>query len=330
MFAGLGVGAWVAAIFHLMTHAFFKGLLFLGSGSVIHGMHHAGVHGTVESQDIRNMGQLRKQHAHHLLDLPDGSLANAGLSRSRASGPKTRSSAAPFQRGNWLVGALLMAAAFLTALYMFRLVFVSVLRQGQCARRGRQSAGRRARRAHYAAHPIPLVILAIPAAIIGFVGVPPDMGWIHDFLSPVFASAMEHGKEIEARTSASEPSHDTRYLDDGCHRRHLRRLARLLPGRPLPAAYQAICPGCTMPCCANGTSTSFIREYIVDGGKALAYGLWRFDQRVIDGTVNGVAGLMANWGRQAAPPPNRLRTGLRPGDRRRPARPGDVPVHYLA
>ena len=44
MFAGLGVGAWVAAIFHLVTHAFFKGLLFLGSGSVIHGMHHAGIH----------------------------------------------------------------------------------------------------------------------------------------------------------------------------------------------------------------------------------------------------------------------------------------------
>ena len=61
MFAGLGVGAWVAAIFHLMTHAFFKGLLFLGSGSVIHGLHEAGIHDQTASQDIRNMGQLQKE-----------------------------------------------------------------------------------------------------------------------------------------------------------------------------------------------------------------------------------------------------------------------------
>jgi NADH-quinone oxidoreductase subunit L len=52
MFAGLGVGAWASAIFHLMTHAFFKGLLFLGSGSVIHALHYAGIHDPIASQDI--------------------------------------------------------------------------------------------------------------------------------------------------------------------------------------------------------------------------------------------------------------------------------------
>ena len=71
MFAGLGVGAWVPAIFHLMTHAFFKGLLFLGSGSVIHGMH--------GEQDIRKMGQLWKKMPVTFWTFLVASLANAGL-----------------------------------------------------------------------------------------------------------------------------------------------------------------------------------------------------------------------------------------------------------
>ena len=64
MFLACGVGAFVAAIFHVITHAFFKALLFLGSGSVIHGMHH--------EQDMRRMGGLQEVHADHVCDDADG------------------------------------------------------------------------------------------------------------------------------------------------------------------------------------------------------------------------------------------------------------------
>ena len=89
MFLACGVGAFAAGVFHLMTHAFFKALLFLGSGSVIHGMS--------GEQDMRKMGGLRKQHAlvTHLTMLI-GCLAIAGRARAwPASSPRTRSSGRP-------------------------------------------------------------------------------------------------------------------------------------------------------------------------------------------------------------------------------------------
>ena len=83
----LGTGAWIAAIFHLMTHAFFKGLLFLGSGSVIHGMH--------EEQNIQKMGGLRKYMPITFWTFLIASLANAALCRFLDSGAKTKSSSGP-------------------------------------------------------------------------------------------------------------------------------------------------------------------------------------------------------------------------------------------
>ena len=71
MIAALGIGAYTAAAFHLFTHAFFKALLFLGSGSVIHGMEHGGMHSGehIDPQDMRQMGGLRTKDARHLLDI---------------------------------------------------------------------------------------------------------------------------------------------------------------------------------------------------------------------------------------------------------------------
>ena len=87
MALALGTGAWVAGIFHLMTHAFFKGLLFLGCGSVIHGMH--------GEQDMQKMGNLRKYMPVTFLTFLIGALANAGVIPLPASGARTRSSSAP-------------------------------------------------------------------------------------------------------------------------------------------------------------------------------------------------------------------------------------------
>src|SRR5207249_206557 len=108
MFAGLGVGAWAAAIFHLMTHAFFKGLLFLGSGSVIHGMH--------GEQDIRKMGQLKNKMPITFWTFLVGSLANAGIIPFAGFWSKDEIIGGAILRGHPIVGGLLMASAFLTAL----------------------------------------------------------------------------------------------------------------------------------------------------------------------------------------------------------------------
>ncbi len=171
----LGTGAWVAAIFHLMTHAFFKGLLFLGCGSVIHGMH--------EEQDIQRMGGLRKYMPITFWTFLIGALANAGLIPLAGFWSKDEIivgawiSDSPFGRIASIMGLI---AAFLTALYMFRLVFKVFF--------GRE----RFDTTHVHPHEsgawmaIPLIILAVPSAIIGFVGFPPEDGEFHHFLEPVF------------------------------------------------------------------------------------------------------------------------------------------------
>src|SRR5680860_1676837 len=157
----LGTGAWVAAIFHLMTHAFFKGLLFLGCGSVIHGMH--------EEQDMRYMGGLRKYMPITFWTFLIASLANAGVIPLAGFWSKDEIilgawiSDSSFGKVASIIG---LASAFLTALYMFRLVFVVFF--------GKE----RFDTDHVHPHEsgpwmtIPLVLLAIPSALIGFLGFP--------------------------------------------------------------------------------------------------------------------------------------------------------------
>jgi NADH-quinone oxidoreductase subunit L len=177
----LGTGAWMAAIFHLMTHAFFKGLLFLGCGSVIHGMH--------EEQDMRNMGGLRKYMPITFWTFLAASLANAGVIPFAGFWSKDEIivgawvSDSSFGKIASVVGLL---AAFLTALYMFRLVF-------------RVFFGKENFDAEHV-HPhesgawmaVPLVLLAIPSVLIGFVGFPPEDGAFHHFLHHSFELAHEH------------------------------------------------------------------------------------------------------------------------------------------
>src|SRR5213594_4126280 len=95
MFLGVGTGAYAAGIFHLVTHAFFKALLFLGSGSVIHALHHAyhATHSHDDAQDMRNMGGLRRYLPWTATLMWIATLAIAGIRPSRASSQKTRFSA---------------------------------------------------------------------------------------------------------------------------------------------------------------------------------------------------------------------------------------------
>jgi NADH-quinone oxidoreductase subunit L len=181
MFLALGVGAYTGAVFHVMTHAFFKALLFLGAGSVIHAMHH--------EQDIRNMGGLRSKlpvtHITFLL----ACIAISGIPPFSGFFSKDEILAAAFAHSPiyWGIG---VATAALTAFYMFRLYATTFLGKFR---------GTHEQEHHLHESPkamtIPLIILAIFSVIAGFVGVPAVLGGnhqLHHYLSPVLTSEKAH------------------------------------------------------------------------------------------------------------------------------------------
>jgi NADH-quinone oxidoreductase subunit L len=145
MFLAVGTGAWVAGIFHLVTHAFFKALLFLGSGSVIHAMHHAhhATHSHDDAQDMRNMGGLRRYLPWTFGLMAVATVAIAGLPPLSGFFSKDEILALAFGRGGtepiWLVfwgmGAL---AALLTAFYMARLMAMTFLGENRTGERERE------------------------------------------------------------------------------------------------------------------------------------------------------------------------------------------------
>lgn len=179
MFLALGVGAYTGAVFHVMTHAFFKALLFLGAGSVIHGMHH--------EQDIRQMGGLKKYMPTTHLTFLIGCLAIAGIIPFSGFFSKDEILAAAFANNPiyYVLGAI---GALMTAFYMFRLYALTF--QGKF--RGT------AEQAHHlhespAAMTIPLVVLAIFSFAGGLVGIPEVLMHgghsLNEFLSPIFAES---------------------------------------------------------------------------------------------------------------------------------------------
>jgi NADH-quinone oxidoreductase subunit L len=129
MFLAVGLGAYAAGVFHLVTHAFFKALLFLGAGSVIHGMHHAyhATHNENDAQDMRNMGGLRSAMPWTAALMWIATAAIAGIPPLSGFFSKDGILAAAFARGHdapifivmWAIGAV---SALLTAFYMTRLM----------------------------------------------------------------------------------------------------------------------------------------------------------------------------------------------------------------
>jgi NADH-quinone oxidoreductase subunit L len=187
MFLGLGVGAFAAGMFHVLTHAFFKALLFLGSGSVIHAMHHGlhQVHSHADAQDMRNMGGLRTKTPVTYITFLIGTLAIAGIPGLSGFFSKDEIlwQAYSSPHGHfllWLIGAV---AAGMTAFYMFRLVFMTFF--NEC--RAPEGAAE-----HLHESPktmtVPLMILAFLAIFGGYLGVPHALGGsnrFHHFLDPV-------------------------------------------------------------------------------------------------------------------------------------------------
>jgi NADH-quinone oxidoreductase subunit L len=290
MFMALGAGAWAAGIFHLFTHGFFKGLLFLCSGSVIHAMG--------GEQDMRKMGGLRRKLKVTYWAMMVGALANAGVFPLAGFFSKDEILGSAFRSGYYFVWVVGIITAFMTAFYMFRLIFLTF--------HGESRASAEVQ-AHVHESPkvmtVPLVLLAIPAALAGLVaGWPVDGGWIHKFLEPVFFNAKEEtfhwagldgGLLIFSLVVALAGIY-TAYL---FYIRSRGRLAVRL-GERLPWAYQA----------------SFNKFYMDEAYEkaairpALAGATWLwtfFDQTLVDGAVNGVAWLWARLGRTVRP----LQTG---------------------
>lgn len=173
MFVALGVGAYTAAIFHVITHAFFKALLFLGAGSVIHGLH--------EEQDIRKMGGLKKFLPVTYFTFFMANLAIAGIPPFSGFFSKDEILAHTYAQ-NKVAFALLLVTAGITAFYMFRLFFLVFFNEY----RGKLSS----EKIHDApaSMAIPLMVLAVLSVIGGFVGIPEVFHAPHllaDFLSPV-------------------------------------------------------------------------------------------------------------------------------------------------
>ncbi|PYX49775.1 MAG: NADH-quinone oxidoreductase subunit L [Acidobacteria bacterium] len=219
MFMACGVGAFSAGIFHLMTHAFFKGLLFLAAGSVIHAVG--------GEQDMRKMGGLRKQIPWTFWTMTAGTLAISGIPGLAGFFSKDAILWRSYQASwvYWLVGLI---TAFITSFYMFRLWFLTFFGEY----RGEAAAGHghadhsaqadHSRGSHGGIHEsprvmlIPLAILAILSVVGGYVGVPGSLGGNNRFdqyLGPVFHSTLPAASEhapgekgaSERQTQGPEP-----------------------------------------------------------------------------------------------------------------------------
>ena len=177
MFLALGVGAYTTAVFHVMTHAFFKALLFLGSGSVIHAMG--------GEQDIRNMGGLGKKMKITQATFLIGCLAIAGIPGFSGFFSKDEILASAYGHSPILF-YLGLAGALMTAFYMFRLYFLTF--RGKF--RGTHEQEHHVHESP-AAITIPLIVLAILSIVGGYVGLPPVISEHHalaSYLSPVVSN----------------------------------------------------------------------------------------------------------------------------------------------
>lgn len=191
MFLGLGVGAYTGAVFHVMTHAFFKALLFLGAGSVIHAMHH--------EQDIRKMGGLKKQMPVTHITFLLACLAISGIPPFSGFFSKDEILTAAFAK-NPMYYYIGVAGALLTAFYMFRLYAMTFLGKFR---------GSHEQEHHLHESPwqmtFPLIVLAILSVVGGWIGIPEVFAAhahsLENFLAPIFADSAKLAEQHHLEAS---------------------------------------------------------------------------------------------------------------------------------
>jgi len=302
MFLAMGVGAFTAGIFHLMTHAFFKACLFLGSGSVIHGMHHGLHHAHLhdDPQDMRNMGGLAKKMPITYWTFLIATIAISGVPLFSGFFSKDEILWWAFgsTRGHWglwLIGAI---AAAMTAFYMFRCVSMTFW--------GPQKTNPKAKD-HIPESPwtitVPLIVLGFLALVGGYVGVPAALkgaNHIHHYFEPVFG----HAQEIFhiSIKEALEHSHGTEY--------GLMIVSVLLAfsgigvavfmyvkNPELPARFTASFKGLHQAVFNKWYIDELYDFLFVNPTKKIGTFLWRgFDVKLVDGVVNGCAWVVKGLG----------------------------------
>jgi NADH-quinone oxidoreductase subunit L len=293
MFLAMGVGAYAAGIFHLFTHAFFKALLFLGAGAVIHALS--------GEQDLRNMGGLRRELPVTYWTFLVGSLAIAGVPGLAGFFSKDEILFRTFASGHrllWLIGAI---TSLMTAIYMFRLVFLAF------------HGTPRGERDHHAAHlhdaprsmAIPLVVLALGSILAGYLGVPEVLGgsdWIKHFLEPSFTAPSVQAVVAEGE-AAAQASHSLEIalivLSSILALAGIAVAARLYLKRPdVPARLAARFPRLYRFLVNKGYVDEVYNEVLVQPIKAMSESvLWKgFDTTFIDGAVNGTATIVGETG----------------------------------
>ena len=205
MFVGVGTGAYTAGMFHLVAHAFFKALLFLGAGSVIYAMHHAyhATHSHADAQDMRNMGGLKQYMPVTFWLMLIATLAIAGIPPFAGFFSKDEILAAAYARGQtipiyYVFYGMSVLAALLTSFYMARLMAMTFLGQNRTGEH---------ERAHLHDAPRvmtgPLIVLGFFSALGGFLNLPAFLGgrgelehWLEPVMAPgtrYFSLEMPHG-----------------------------------------------------------------------------------------------------------------------------------------
>jgi NADH-quinone oxidoreductase subunit L len=296
MFAALGVGAFTAAIFHLMTHGFFKGLLFLGSGSVIHAVH--------EEQDMRRMGGLSKKIPITYITMLVGSLAISGIPPLAGFFSKDEILGEAFKLGFPWVWAIGLFVALLTAFYMFRLMGLTFWGEF----RGPREIWDRIHESP-SVMTTPLILLAIPSALLGLIlGLPLGASLIHHWLEPIFHESVEvlHHAEAEyalfgidgaligASVAVAAIGIAVAWRLFGVEIGSLRR-------PPQPERVQGL--AARMPFLYRASLNKWWFDelyhllFIVIGGRIASF-LWWFDRNVVDGSVNDLARTTVGAGRR--------------------------------
>lgn len=287
MFIAVGVGAYAAGIFHLVTHAFFKALLFLSAGSVMHALN--------GELDIRKMGNLRVKLPTTYWTFLVGAAALAGIPLFSGFFSKDAILFAAFEKQLpvWIIGVI---TAFITALYSFRMVFVTFW--------GQERDRRLFNHAHESPRvvTIPLIILAVGAVLTGYIGLPAISaidGWLAPAFHPAGAAAETHSVALELillvvsgliALAGVFAAYQAYMVDPDLPKRVRASLGRV--GRLVENKYYI-----------DEIYDMFVVNPLRDLGGWLG-GV--FDRRGIDGAVNGLAGVTGWLGAQA----RRLQTGM--------------------
>lgn len=276
MFLGLSATAYTAGMFHVITHAFFKALLFLAAGSVIHAMS--------DEQDIRNMGGLRKALPVTFWTFLIGTVAISGLPPFAGFFSKDEILAHVFDHNKllWVLGVL---GSGLTSFYMFRLLFLTFFGEFR---------GTDEQRHHLHESPAtmtaPLVFLAILSAVGGLINLP-GSGWLGDFMAPLFEGSRKVNPEAFAQSTVeSSTEYILMAVSAGVALLAL-GLAYVLyiTRRAVPAPESA---GRSLPeqvVYNKYYVDEFYEATIVRPVRGLSDALYSFGEGLVDGVVNGVA-----------------------------------------